>query len=152
MPDARTRHFGALPFEDTSVLSFPVGLPGFEHEKTFILIEQPRTKPLVFVQSLAGANLCFVTLPMLVIAPDYRLNMASEDVELLGFPSDFQPAIGTDVLCLAILSFEEGGPPTANLLAPIVVNLSTRVAVQAVQADSDYLLRHPIRPEELRCS
>ena len=152
MPEARTRHFGALHYEETSVVSFPAGMPGFEHEKDFILIEQPPTKPLVFVQSLAGANLCFVTLPMLVVAPDYRLNMIPEDLQILGLPTDRQPGIGTDVLCLAILSFEEGGPPTVNLLAPVVVNLSTRVAVQAVQPDSDYLLRHPFRPEELRCS
>jgi flagellar assembly factor FliW len=152
MPEARTRHFGALRYEDDSVVSFPAGLPGFEHEKSFILIEQPSTKPLVFVQSLAGANLCFVTLPMLVVAPEYRLNVVPDDLQQLGFPSDRQPGIGTDVLCLAILSFEEGGPPTVNLLAPIVVNLSTRVAVQAIQPDSDYLLRHPFRPEELRCS
>lgn len=152
MPEARTRHFGALRYEENSVVSFPAGLPGFEHEKDFILIEQPSTKPLVFVQSLAGVNLCFVALPMLVVAPDYRLNMIPEDLQILGLPSDRQPGIGAEVLCLAILSFEEGGPPTVNLIAPVVVNLATRVAVQAVQPDSDYELRHPIRPEELQCS
>jgi len=152
MPEARTRYFGALNYEDSSVLTFPAGLPGFEHEKSFILIEQPSTKPLVFVQSLAGANLCFVALPILVASPDYHLNMIPEDLQILGLAGDRQPGIGTDVLCLAIVSFEEGGPPTLNLLAPIVANLSTRVAVQAVQPDSDYQLRHPFRPEELRCS
>ena len=152
MPEARTRHFGALRYEDDSVISFPAGLPGFEHEKTFVLIEQPSTKPLVFLQSLAGADLCFVALPMLVVAPEYRLNMIPEDLEQLGFAAEGRPGIGTDVLCLAILSFDEEGPPTANLLAPVVVNLATRVGVQAIQPDSDYQLRHPLRPEELRCS
>jgi flagellar assembly factor FliW len=34
--------------------------------------------------------------------------------------------------------------PTANLLAPIVVNLKTHRAIQAIQADSGYSHQHPL--------
>jgi flagellar assembly factor FliW len=47
-------------------------------------------------------------------------------------------------MCLAILTVPKEGPVTANLLAPVVVNLATRVAVQAVRADTMYSHRHPI--------
>jgi flagellar assembly factor FliW len=46
-----------------------------------------------------------------------------------------------------VLSIRETGP-TANLLAPIVVNLRNRRAVQAVAAESDYSHQHALMPEE----
>ena len=51
------------------------------------------------------------------------------------------------MLCLTVLSVRETGP-TANLLAPIVVNLRNRKAVQAVAAESDYSHQHALMPEE----
>ena len=36
------------------------------------------------------------------------------------------------------------GPPTANLLSPVVIHWRTRLAVQAIQADSPYSHQHPL--------
>jgi len=38
----------------------------------------------------------------------------------------------------------EGKMPTANLLAPVVVNLKTRRGLQAIQVDSSYSHQHPV--------
>jgi flagellar assembly factor FliW len=69
--------------------------------------------------------------------------MSAEDIRLLGLWR--APRIGEDVLCLAVLSIRPEGP-TANLLAPVVVNLRNRLAVQAVAPDSEYSHRHPLPP------
>ena len=58
-----------------------------------------------------------------------------------------QPRIGDDVLCLTVLTVRETGP-TANLLAPIVVNLRNRKAVQAVAPESDYSHQYELMPDE----
>jgi flagellar assembly factor FliW len=56
------------------------------------------------------------------------------------------------VLCLTVLSIKETGP-TANLLAPVVVNLANRRAVQAVALESDYSCQHGLFPlETAACS
>jgi len=47
------------------------------------------------------------------------------------------------VLCLAVLSIRENGP-TANLLAPVVINLSNGKGVQAVAVSSGYSHQHPM--------
>jgi len=65
----------------------------------------------------------------------------------LGLNSTRQPRIGDDVLCLSVLSIRETGP-TANLLAPIVVNLRNRKAVQAVAPESDYPHQFALMPQE----
>jgi flagellar assembly factor FliW len=141
-----TRYFGPVEYNEESVMVFPDGIPAFEQERRFLALRQPINEPLVFLQSLANPNLCFATLPALSACPGYQLNMAPEDLSALGLQCG-QPAIGRDVLCLIILSLEENAPPTANLLAPIVVNLHTLSGRQAIQTDSHYSHREvlPLR-------
>jgi len=131
---------------------FPDGIPAFEQEKRFLALCQPINEPLVFLQSLANPDLCFATLPALSACPGYQLSMAPEDLDALSLEKDRQPAIGGEVLCLTILSIEENAPPTANLLAPIVVNLRTLRGCQAIQTDSPYSHREVLPLREAACS
>lgn len=151
MPTADTRHFGPLHYEDSSVLIFPVGLPGFDPETRFALVEQPELAPLVYLQSLQSPELCFLAVPAHAIEAGYSVRISAEDLERLDLDSSRQPDPGREVLCLALLCAPENGPVTANLLAPIVVNLASGVAVQAVRADSRYSHQHPIHAEPV-CS
>lgn len=143
MPQCLTQHFGIADYQDDSIVEFPAGVPGFERETRFLALELSQHKPVVFLQSLTTPDLCFVTLPILVVEPGYRLYMAAGDVERLGLPGSRPPRIGQDVLCLAILTIKETGT-TANLLAPVVVNLKNRMAVQAVAPDGGYSHQHPL--------
>jgi len=110
--------------------------------RRFLPIEIPEIRPLVFLQSLFTPNLCFLSLPVLVVDPGYRLAMSPEDVEAIGLPAERAPRIGEDVLCLTLLTVQEKQPTTANLLAPVVVSLRDRRAVQAISADPAYSHRH----------
>ena len=51
--------------------------------------------------------------------------------------------MGGEALALAILTVAEGGL-TANLLAPVVVNLANRRAVQAIRPDGRHSHAHPL--------
>jgi flagellar assembly factor FliW len=142
MPLAYTQRFGALEYDQASVLSFPCGLPGFERETRFVVVEQTEFAPIVFLQSLDGAELCFFAAPVGAVDAGYAMGVTVEDLERLGLDPTRQPIPGEEVLCLALLCAPEGGPMTANLLAPVVVNPRTRVAVQAVRADARYSHQH----------
>jgi flagellar assembly factor FliW len=142
-----TTHFGPVARDPEAAIQFPAGLPAFENERGFVLLEMSACAPLVFLQSLADAGLCFITLPVGCVDPEYRLRVSEEDLGQLGFAPERQPAIGPDVVCLAVISVHENGP-TANLLAPIVVNVDTLKAVQAIGPESGYSHQHPlVRPE-----
>jgi flagellar assembly factor FliW len=147
MPVQETQRFGRIAYEPESEIVFSAGLPGFEDRHRFLAVQLPETHPLVFLQSLEDPGLCFVTLPVLAIEPEYRLRLSSEDLERLGFPGGRQPHIGQEVLCLAVLSIRSSGP-TANLLAPVVVHLQSLQAVQAVMGDSGYSHRHALSLQE----
>ncbi|MGH9673645.1 MAG: flagellar assembly protein FliW, partial [Bryobacteraceae bacterium] len=130
MPQVATLHFGAVDYEDRNVIEFPLGLPGFDDESRFLMLEREETAPVIFLQSLRTTDLAFLTLPAAMVYPDYELAATPEDIEALGLPA--APELGRDFLCLAILTLTDSGPAAANLKAPIVVNLHTRQAWQII--------------------
>jgi len=138
-----TKYFGETQFDESAVLRFPAGLPGFEEEKRFLALEQPEQRPLVFLQSLNTPELCFVAVPVFAVDPGYRLEMSEADRTLAGFQANEEIRIGANAACLAILTIDESGV-TANLLGPVVVNLSSNLAVQAVAPEMRYSHRTPL--------
>jgi flagellar assembly factor FliW len=107
---------------------------------------------LTFLQSTRQSGLCFLALPILMIDPQYALTVSAEDLAALEFDENRQPAIGGDVDCLAMIAAPEQGPPTANLLAPIVIHRGKRVGLQAIRIDAIYSHQHLLGPEEDVCS
>jgi flagellar assembly factor FliW len=135
MPFCETAHFGRIEYDAASRLNFSEGLPAFESERQFVLVQRPEQNPLVFLQSVTTPGLCFPALPVHVVERSYTPSLSDQDLELLGFTG--QPVYGADALFLALIALHEDDP-TANLLAPIVVNLSTRAAAQCVDSEMRY--------------
>jgi len=137
-----TKYFGNLSCRPEAVFEFPAGLPAFEDEKRFVLIELPENSPLVFLQSLTRPTLCFLAFPILVVDREYKLAVSVEDLGALDLDPGRQPELGRDVLVLALVSLHDGFSPTANLMAPIVLNLKTRHGLQAIRQDRVYSHQH----------
>jgi flagellar assembly factor FliW len=144
MRSIETKYFGTLLFGEESVFDFPQGLPAFEEEKGFVLIEPAEGAPLVFLQSMLRPGLCFAAFPVLAVDPAYQLGIAPEDLEELGLDVRRQPAHGSEVRVLALLSLDGGFRATANLMAPLVLDVKTRRGLQAIRRDSRYSHQHPI--------
>jgi flagellar assembly factor FliW len=142
MPQCETKYFGTVVFDPQTVITFPAGLPAFENCHHFLPIEDAARKPFLFLQSLEDPALCFLTLPVANLDPNYQLKINVEDLEAIGLRQ--LPDVATDLLCLAVVSFNADGNPTANLLAPIVVNGATRTGVQSVRDDFAYGCSHPL--------
>src|SRR3954447_7148589 len=100
MPHCTTKYFGPISYEESSVLHFPSGLPGFESENRFLSLEQPAHQPLVFLQSLTTPDLCFIALPAPAVEPSYELELDEPDLEALGVES----AGANDLLKLALVT------------------------------------------------
>ncbi len=146
MPECETRYFGRVSFEPPAAVTFPAGLPGFAHCRRFLPLEDPSRRPLIFLQSLESPQLCFLALPVSAVDSGYRLKINAEDLALIGLEK--QPDVPGDAECWVIVAFGEGHSPFVNLLAPLVINRATGLAVQAVRDDSVYSCRHPLTPAE----
>lgn len=127
MPECRTKFHGLLAFEREQILDIPQGLFGFPDEREFLLLELPSSRPVVFLQSIRTESLCFITLPVQTIDPDYPLQLRATN----------------DLLCLALLTIRDDQETTANLKAPLVIDIASHSAVQVIteQAYSHY---HPL--------
>jgi flagellar assembly factor FliW len=144
VPELHTAGFGVVAYEEASVLRFPAGLPAFEEEREFLLIEKPETAPILFLQSLRTPDLAFLTIPVGMVDPAYRPALEAEDAALVELPSSRDVEAGENVGCLGIITIPEGGAPTVNLMAPIIINRSRRLGVQAIQCGAGYSHEHPL--------
>lgn len=129
-------YLGELSWDAGCELDFPAGLPGFEAHHRIVPVEIPSQRPLIYLQSAVAPQICFLALPILAVHPGFELNLSEDDRSLLEFdPQDVAsghlPAIGTDVICLALL-VPFGGTVQTNLDAPIVINLHNGRGLQAV--------------------
>lgn len=149
MPVVQTRDFGEFAYDPAAELTFPCGLPGFEARRRFVLIEHPALAPVVILQSIDTASLCFLAIPVSIVDPEYQSGISPEDLRVLGFDETRQPDPLKQALYLAILSPSGARSFTANLLAPVVVHRGTRNGVQAVRHDQLYSHRHPLPPSLL---
>jgi flagellar assembly factor FliW len=144
MPSVQTKYFGILSCREEDVFEFPRGLPAFESEKRFVLIQSPENAPLVFLQSLTEPALCFLAFPILVAHREYQLAVSAEDLAALDLEEGRQPELGREVLVLTLVSLHAGFSASANLMAPVVLNLKTRRGLQAIRQDQAYSHQHPI--------
>lgn len=125
-----------------TVYRFPSGIPAFEHLTCFRLIQDPAWAPLAVLESDSEPPVRFVCAPVPLLMPGYRLELSDDDRATLQWSGD-----DTGLLLLAILTFPQDGAPTANLLAPVVLNQDSRLGVQSVQTHLPYSHLHPLRPE-----
>jgi len=122
---------GDIRVDEDCEIFFPAGLPGFENEHRLLPVEVPAQRPLVYLQSIERERVCFVGLPVYVIHAGFRLEIPEDERALLGLPNDRDPAIGEDLLCVALL-MPCGDSVQVNLNAPIVINLHNRRGAQIV--------------------
>jgi flagellar assembly factor FliW len=138
MAQVLTRDFATIDYDSEEEIRFPNGLPGFREEKRFLLLESEALAPILFLQSLSTPGLCFLTISVFLADPEYQIgNLQADEGELTSSPAE-------DNAVLAILTASADGGFTANLLAPILLNLQTRIAVQAVRGDSRYSHQHAL--------
>jgi flagellar assembly factor FliW len=148
MPVCQTRFHGAIRFEPSQVLHVPGGMIGLPGEKEFLLLELPSMRPLAFVQSVRTPELCFLALPTQVVEPGYQLCLQPADIEALGYSLERPPKMGKHLLCLALLTLHDKQQNTANLLAPLVIDIARHRGMQVI-VNGPYSHQHPLRAGEL---
>lgn len=144
MPNVQTRFFGELEYQGEDLFRFPSGLPGFEDHRSFVFLKKPGLEPLMFLQSLHSRSLCFILLPIRAIDQNFQLELTQDEIREIGLASERTPLIGDDILCAAMVCAGDGKVPTANLMAPVVVNLHNNIGMQVIHAESRYSHLHPL--------
>jgi flagellar assembly factor FliW len=131
--------FGTCTFRDSEVIAFPWGLPGFGSLRRFLALHLDGQENFVWLQSLDDVTVALPTTDPYSVFPDYNPQLplyASSSLDIQR-PEEF--------ILLGVVVVGPGAEAmTMNLLAPIVINLRSRVARQITLETGGYAVRTAI--------
>ncbi|MEZ4224486.1 MAG: flagellar assembly protein FliW [Polyangiaceae bacterium] len=120
-----TDRFGTIELKTSEVINFPAGVIGFPTDKNFALIRHGNSECIGWLQSLDNGALALPVVSAHGLTPDYPDVPITDAAREAGIAeSDNELAV------LAVLCAPRGQPATVNLMAPIVVNSTTRQGAQ----------------------
>jgi flagellar assembly factor FliW len=127
---------GSAMGQESMVVEFPAGIPGFESCRRFVLITSPDLAPLSCLQALDPPEASFLAIDPTLLDAGYDRTLREFERSRLG-------ANGEPMLWLAIVTVADGAA-TANLRAPVVINPQRMLGTQFIRDESQYPLHFPI--------
>ncbi len=142
-----SNRFGRLEVTEEALVTFPSGLVGFPSHRRFVVLDVEGTSDYQWLQCVDEPSLAFVLMDMEVLAADVQVEIPDDSLRELEIE-------GTDsLLLLAVVTIPTDVPEraSANLRAPLVVNLRTRKGKQLILHES-IPIRYPLIPEQAQSS
>jgi flagellar assembly factor FliW len=126
--------FGTLEVDPTKVIEFPRGLLGFEQCRRFSLFNPQDDDPKYFIlQSLDEPDVAFHIADPARFGFSYDISLSDAEIAEIQLKDPAEAAVAV------ILSKpEHASRISANLNAPLVINLASRLGLQHVFARLDY--------------
>jgi len=135
----QTTRFGQVQLQQEDVLNFPEGILGFSELKKFILVDDPTDDIFAWLQACDEPAIAFPVLEPELFAENYKVNLSKADQESL----KVQNSGKFRMFCIVTIP-DDPTKMTANLKAPVVVNMAERLARQCVLQDNNLAIREPI--------
>ncbi|MBQ7195944.1 MAG: flagellar assembly protein FliW [Synergistaceae bacterium] len=146
----KTERFGEVSYTQEEVLFFPRGIPAFEDKHEWILAGSDDSA-IRWLQSIDDGALALPVTSPDAIQSDYNARIPEDELNLVNESEGgtFNPA---ELALLIVVSIPDNAPwnMTANLRAPILINIKTRKAVQVIALNEEYPVRHTVFSEEIR--
>jgi flagellar assembly factor FliW len=134
-----TVRFGEIEVQDTEIITFPQGLPGFERLQQFVIIKPNMELPFSFLQSVEDGEVAFIVVSPFVFYPSYEFDISEDAKQELAIMEEM------DVLVWNIVSIRDNlEDATINLLAPIIINKRGLVGKQIILQGTDYMVKHKL--------
>ena len=135
----KTAYMGEVEILEDEVLTFEHGLPGFEDEKKFVILEIGGNKNFKVLQSIMTEKLAFIVTNPYNLLDNYSFDLEESIVYSLQITDEQEVAV------LAIVSLKESlASSTVNLKAPIIININKNIAKQVILNNEDYPIRYVI--------
>lgn len=138
--EVESTRFGTFSVPEESIIDFPGGLVGFSRNQRFVMLDHK--PPFSWLHSVDDPHLAFVVVDGLEFGDNYALEppVGNREIEL---NEDDEYAI------LVIVTVrEDPKETTANLKAPLFVNLRNRKGVQVIFDNQKLSTRFPLWAED----
>ncbi len=134
-----TSRFGQVELKEEDVLTFPEGLLGFADLRKFALLDDPNDEIFAWLQSCEAPHIAFPVLEPELFTSQYKVNLTKSDLEALKLSTQ-EKARYFSIVTIP----DDPTQMTANLKAPVVVNVVGKIARQCVLQDNNLAIREPI--------
>lgn len=135
----QTSRFGLVEVTVDDLIEFPEGLLGFNQLRKFVLLDDPTDDIFAWLQSCEDGAVAFPVLEPELFATNYNIQLTKHDLEAVKLSA------GEGFRTFMIITIpQDPTQMTANMKAPIVINVSRRVGRQCVLQDNHLAIREPI--------
>lgn len=135
----QTSRFGVIEIREDDIITFPEGLLGFNDLRRFILLDDPKDEIFAWLQSCEEPGIAFPVLEPELFTVDYSIALSKSDLEALRVTTHH----GLRAFTIVTIP-SDPTQMTANMKAPVVINVSTKAARQCVLQDNALAIREPI--------
>ncbi|MBP5402855.1 MAG: flagellar assembly protein FliW [Treponema sp.] len=136
--DVKTKQGTVVSVDNDHIFNFPEGLFGFELYHNYAVYESEYS-PFMWMQSIEDPHLAFLIVDPFLIVNDYELDVDDKSLAKIGISSP------TDVFVMTIVTIpQEGGPVTANLQGPVIINKNTNQCLQVILNSNRWTTKHDI--------
>lgn len=134
-----TSRFGKVELKEDEILTFQEGLLGFADLRKFALLDDPNDDIFVWLQSCESPSVAFPVLEPKLFTDNFKVNLTKSDTEALKISNSEK----MEYFSIVTIP-DDPTQMTANLKAPIVINVVERLARQCVLQDNNLAIREPI--------
>lgn len=140
-----TKYLGEVKISKDQIISFSKGLLGFESNQEFVLLSIPDNPHFKFLQDIHNSYICFILIEPWDIFQDYDIEIPDEKLRNMDINLSEESQFSVYNIVTLGRTFQES---TANLLAPIIINLSNRQGKQFILNNSPYRTKHKLFSED----
>lgn len=128
-----------MEIDESKIVNMPDGIPGFDECKRFFIFGSEE-QPIKWFQSVDKPEVALPIVNPFLFTRDYEVELSDDDVKFLEIKKP------DDVAIFVVLVIPSGDPMamTANLKAPIVINIKKRIGKQVVLMDERYPIRYRV--------
>lgn len=131
--------FGTSETNESKIITFPSGLPGFEDLHRFIIVETGNTKPIYWLQSTENKYIALPVVVSFAIINDYNIDIRENELEDLCVENE------NDLLILNVVVIpDDVTKMTVNLAAPVIINAKKGIGKQIIIDAAELPLRFPV--------
>ena len=135
-----TKKFGMVDVNKNAIFNFVSPIIGFNEHKNYTIIDYKPDSPFKWLQSMEDMDLAFPVTLCSFFNIDYQFDIPDEEAQKL----DIQNPDDVFVCNIANIPMSNPQGATINMLAPIVINIKNKKAMQLVLKNTDFQVRYKL--------
>lgn len=131
--------YGQIEYGEEDIVNFEKGILGFEELKQYAVIKLKDYEPFYLLQSIEDESIGFIISSPFDFYKEYEFDLNESKLKRLKIENEQQ----VNVFIIVTLN-SDPNKITANLKAPIVINISNNLGEQIVLDKENYKIKQPL--------